>query len=635
MTRKSHKSKKDDDASISLRNQMIMCKDLLKEMKKLESSILKSKFKVTNARWFTDPVDPIEMEIPDYFDIIKEPIDFYTIGLKLENGNYNSREDFHRDMLLVFTNAITYNTDAENPVHIAAKELMDSFEGKYRNLESKCTKSISYKDSGDEDVEFLLSESDDESTTANKNRTKRRKINYQDSSDNDSFASENSAGNDDEAELKVQYILASKSLFPYEWQIICDKMNTREVTRGSVWKQPDSEYFDKTPRKIEKFLIKWMHASFLHVSWEKEDDLLNLLDPSVKSQLKKFRQRITSNEPDLFEDLGREDYFPPSFLVIDRILDVDDKDISIQSVDPINALTSSNNNNNNNNNKHNKDSIEVDTTISPPSPSPLDRDRDTLIQVDCVEESTTKAIDYSAISKKFDELMEFDDFDLDLTEELPMSPQSAEKEPLEKISEEDLEVSANIYEEVGFSTNIYDENIVLPEVLEIDSPVKITTRSLRPRTSKQTQKQENNSKRETSKKIDKKSINSYDSTLLHGNECWVTIKWQGLPYSDSSIEDLSDIISMNIEYETPMRKFYSREQKAPVSKSQIRKIKRALDSELIASTNSPNFPAGSLRDYQWDGVRWLLFNWNQKRNSILAVSFNYIYSFLFTTLSKI
>ena len=229
--------------------------------------------------------------------------------------------------------------------------------------------------------------------------------------------------------------------------------------------------------------------------------------------------------------------------------------------------------------------------------------------------------------------MEFDDFDLDLTEELPLSPKLAEKEPLEKISEEDLEVSANIYEEVGFSTNIYDENIVLPEILDIDSPVKINTRSLRPRTSKQTKKQENNSKRETSKKNDKKSNNCYDSTLLHGNECWVTIKWQGLPYSDSSIEDLNDIIAMSIEYETPMRKFYTREQNAPISKSQIRKIKRALDSDLIASPNSPNFSAGSLRDYQWDGVRWLLFNWNQKRNSILAVSLNNIYSFLFTTLS--
>ena len=25
-----------------------------------------------------------------------------------------------------------------------------------------------------------------------------------------------------------------------------------------------------------------------------------------------------------------------------------------------------------------------------------------------------------------------------------------------------------------------------------------------------------------------------------------------------------------------------------------------------------------LRDYQWEGVRWMLFNWSQKRNSILA-----------------
>ena len=55
-------------------------------------------------------------------------------------------------------------------------------------------------------------------------------------------------------------ILCSKSLFPFEWQTICEKMNTREVTRGSVWKQPDNEFFDKAPHKVEKFLIKWMHA---------------------------------------------------------------------------------------------------------------------------------------------------------------------------------------------------------------------------------------------------------------------------------------------------------------------------------------------------------------------------------------
>jgi len=27
---------------------------------------------------------------------------------------------------------------------------------------------------------------------------------------------------------------------------------------------------------------------------------------------------------------------------------------------------------------------------------------------------------------------------------------------------------------------------------------------------------------------------------------------------------------------------------------------------------------GELRDYQWEGVRWMLFNWSQNRNSILA-----------------
>jgi SNF2 family DNA or RNA helicase len=38
-----------------------------------------------------------------------------------------------------------------------------------------------------------------------------------------------------------------------------------------------------------------------------------------------------------------------------------------------------------------------------------------------------------------------------------------------------------------------------------------------------------------------------------------------------------------------------------------------MDSEM------PQFPdERELRDYQWEGVRWMLFNWSQKRNSILA-----------------
>ena len=56
----------------------------------------------------------------------------------------------------------------------------------------------------------------------------------------------------------------------------------RDVTRGSVLQQPDSEFFDTTRKPVEKFLIKWLHASYLHVSWETEKDLLELVGSIAK-----------------------------------------------------------------------------------------------------------------------------------------------------------------------------------------------------------------------------------------------------------------------------------------------------------------------------------------------------------------
>ena len=50
-----------------------------------------------------------------------------------------------------------------------------------------------------------------------------------------------------------------------------------------------------------------------------------------------------------------------------------------------------------------------------------------------------------------------------------------------------------------------------------------------------------------------------------------------------------------------------------------KRLNRSLDAAMMDSDTCPNLPMGlELRDYQWEGVRWMLFNWSQKRNSILA-----------------
>jgi hypothetical protein len=58
---------------------------------------------------FHKPVNPIELGIPDYFDIIKNPMDFSTIKKKISNYQYTNCREFCEDMELVFYNCIIYN----------------------------------------------------------------------------------------------------------------------------------------------------------------------------------------------------------------------------------------------------------------------------------------------------------------------------------------------------------------------------------------------------------------------------------------------------------------------------------------------------------------------------------------------
>ena len=61
------------------------------------------------AAIFFAPVDPIAYDIPDYYDIIKTPMDLGTIKQKLTNNEYLRCQDFISDVELVFSNCISYN----------------------------------------------------------------------------------------------------------------------------------------------------------------------------------------------------------------------------------------------------------------------------------------------------------------------------------------------------------------------------------------------------------------------------------------------------------------------------------------------------------------------------------------------
>ena len=111
-----------------LSNHMLKCSEILKDLSRQ-----------SHAVWFNQPVDYVALKIPDYPTIIKEPMDFSTIQRNLDNHFYKSPEAFSEHVRLVFKNAITYNTMRDNPVHIAARELSNRFEDRYRQLMSQLT----------------------------------------------------------------------------------------------------------------------------------------------------------------------------------------------------------------------------------------------------------------------------------------------------------------------------------------------------------------------------------------------------------------------------------------------------------------------------------------------------------------
>jgi len=70
---------------------------------------------------FAEPVNPKELGLPDYFDIIKKPMDLSLVKKKLEDKAYHDIGEFKADVLLVFQNAILYNGEDSEVGEIAAK----------------------------------------------------------------------------------------------------------------------------------------------------------------------------------------------------------------------------------------------------------------------------------------------------------------------------------------------------------------------------------------------------------------------------------------------------------------------------------------------------------------------------------
>jgi len=60
---------------------------------------------------FRNPVDPIADNVPNYFAVVKRPMDLVTIRDKMGRSEYHTAEEFEADVRLIFQNCYEYWTE--------------------------------------------------------------------------------------------------------------------------------------------------------------------------------------------------------------------------------------------------------------------------------------------------------------------------------------------------------------------------------------------------------------------------------------------------------------------------------------------------------------------------------------------
>ncbi|XP_014524037.1 transcription factor GTE8 [Vigna radiata var. radiata] len=85
---------------------------------------------------FNTPVDVVKLNLPDYYSIIKRPMDLGTVKSKIGAGAYAGPLEFADDVRLTFSNAMTYNPPG-NDVHLMADTLSKFFELRWKTIEKK------------------------------------------------------------------------------------------------------------------------------------------------------------------------------------------------------------------------------------------------------------------------------------------------------------------------------------------------------------------------------------------------------------------------------------------------------------------------------------------------------------------
>ena len=112
------------------------------------------------------------------------------------------------------------------------------------------------------------------------------------------------------------------------------------------------------------------------------------------------------------------------------------------------------------------------------------------------------------------------------------------------------------------------------------------------------------------------------------------VKWRGLPYADASWETKADLLETRFHWEEDgegrgdayreknarlIEEYRRREAKARLPRQTVDEARRAFGEHFEPMKEQPGYlKLGKLRDYQLEGLNWMVYNWARGVNGILA-----------------
>jgi len=178
---------------------------------------------------FLQPVDPVAFNLPDYLEIIQDPLDLSTVERNLKVGLYQNSQQFAVDIRRIWLNSFTYNASDTDMFYITL-ELATYFERQFsevQNLEFLPGSELKTFEREQSDLEDYLSKpmplSEKKVLAASLKKLNKSQL------------------------LKAYQLVTGKKNIPNSFQVNLSKLTTRKL------------------RELEKF-VKLTHQAALHGS---------------------------------------------------------------------------------------------------------------------------------------------------------------------------------------------------------------------------------------------------------------------------------------------------------------------------------------------------------------------------------